>query len=54
LVLGLRVNFHKNKIGGIGVVQNELNNYASTLNYYHMPCPFKYLGIQIGENPKKK
>jgi len=53
LVQGLRVNFHKNKIGGIGLVQNVLENYVTTLNCNHKTCPFKYLRMLIGGNPRK-
>jgi len=52
-VLGLRVKFHKSKVGGIGLYMNVLDNYVMTLNYDYMAFPFKYLGVLIGRNPRK-
>jgi len=54
LVLGLKVNFHKSKLAGICVDRYPLNTYAKTLNCNTMRLPFKYLGIEVEGNPRKK
>jgi len=54
LTSGLKINFHKSKLAGINVERNDLGCYAKTLNYTQMRVPFKYLGLDVGGNPKKK
>ena len=51
---GLKVNFHKSKLAGINVECNSLALYAKTLNCTLMRVPFKYLGLEVGGNPRKK
>lgn len=55
LVAGLKVkvNFHKSRIGGVGVVNNSLLSFASMLNCSLMQLPFIYLGLPIGGNPRR-
>ena len=54
LVSGLRVNFCKTRIGGLGLDAIHLNNLSSILNCKHMKIPFLYLGLPIGGDPRKK
>jgi len=51
LVSGLKINFHKSKL--INVDRNTLGTYAKTLSCNTMWIPFKYLGLEIGGNPRK-
>lgn len=53
LVSGLRVNFHKSGITGVKVSQGSLDHAASILNCKVRSIPFKFLGILVGENPRK-
>jgi len=54
IVSGLKVNFHKSKLAGIGVDSFAMNTYAKTLNCKTMRIPFQYLGVEVGGNPRKK
>jgi len=54
LTLGLRVNFHKINIGGIGIERNKIENYVMILNCSYMSIPFKCQSMPIGENLRKK
>jgi len=54
LASGLKINFHKSKLVGINVERNDLGCYAKTLNCTQIRVPFKYLGLDVGGNPKKK
>ena len=49
---GLKVNFHKSKIAGVNVGGNVVASYAKMLNYAQMRVPFKYLGLEVGGNPR--
>jgi len=53
LAAGLKVNFIKSKIGGVGVTKNYLQRFSKMLNCDTMQLPFSYLGMPIGDNPKK-
>ncbi|GJZ69999.1 putative RNA-directed DNA polymerase, eukaryota, reverse transcriptase zinc-binding domain protein [Tanacetum coccineum] len=50
LASGLKVNFNKSKLFGIGTSQLELNSFATTIGCVpsHFPCT--YLGLPIGAN----
>ncbi|GJR22568.1 hypothetical protein Tco_0971095 [Tanacetum coccineum] len=50
LASGLKVNFNKSKIFGIGVNVNELNSLASSLGCQPSQFPCTYLGLPIGAN----
>ena len=50
---GLKVNFHKSKIGAIGVDRNEVKLYSEILHCSLMDIPFTYLGVTIGGNPSR-
>jgi len=51
---GLRVNFHKRKIGAIGVDSYEVKMYSEILHYGLMDIPFTYLGLPIGGNQSRR
>jgi len=53
LASGLKVNFHKSKLAGIKVGRDLLETYMRTLNCGAMQVPFKYLGLQVGGNPRR-
>jgi len=48
LASGLKMNFLKSRIRGIGVDQNEILRFAIILNCNVMKSPFKYLGMHVG------
>ena len=54
LAFGLKINFHKSKLAGINVPSNAVVVYSKTLNCTQMGVPFKYLGLEVGGNPRKK
>jgi len=54
LAFGLKINFHKSKIAGINVHRNNILCYMKTLNCAEMAVPFKYLGLEVGGNPRRK
>jgi len=54
ILFGLKVNFHKSKLVGISVDSYALSTYAKTLNCNTMRLAFKYLGVEVGGNPRKK
>ena len=53
LSFGLRVNYHKSKIGAIGVDRFEVKTYSEILHCSLMDIPFTYLGLPIGGNPSR-
>jgi len=53
LASGLKINFHKSKLTGINFRRNALDCYAKSLNCVQMGIPFKYLGLEVGGNPRK-
>jgi len=54
LTSGFRINFHKSKIGGVGIQEEIIYTYAKTLNCSQMKIPFTYLGLPNDRNPRKK
>ncbi|XP_071692209.1 uncharacterized protein [Rutidosis leptorrhynchoides] len=53
LVSGLKVNFHKSFLYGIGVNDGEVDNMARWLNCQVGSFPFTYLGLPIGAKMNK-
>lgn len=47
---GLKVNFSKSRVFGIGVSDSETSNWASILGCTLDFFPFTYLGVPIGTN----
>jgi len=41
---GLKVNYSKSKVGGVGVIANQIVGFATILNYGIMKALFTYLG----------
>jgi len=54
LASGLKINFHKSKLAGINVHRNSILCYTKTLNCAQMAVPFKYLGLEVEGNPRRK
>jgi len=50
----VKINFHKSNLAGINMDSNVLACYAKTLNYNHMRVPFKYLGMEVDCNPRRR
>jgi len=53
-VSGLKVNFHKSKIGAVGISEWDLNFFCNYLNCGKMRLLFTYLRIRIGGVHRKK
>ncbi|XP_071695547.1 uncharacterized protein [Rutidosis leptorrhynchoides] len=51
---GLKVNFHKSYMYGIGVEQNDLATLANSFGCQMGCLPFKYLGLTIGSKMNKQ
>lgn len=50
VVSGLKVNFNKSKMYGLGISENELTRSASYLYCEPAKFPFSYLGVPVGAN----
>ena len=53
LVSGLKVNFYKSKIAGVGCRDEVIQVLAEKLNCKTMRVPFVYLGVEVGANPRR-
>ena len=53
LVSGLKINFAKSNFGAIGMPESWKQNEADFLNCNLLSIPFVYLGIPIGDNPRR-
>lgn len=51
---GLKINFHKSQVCGIGVQDDLVKEFAAGLNCHSQKLPMKYLGLPLGENPRRK
>ena len=54
LASGLKINFHKSRLVGINVQNSTIGCFTKMLNCIKMEVPFKYLGLEVGGNPRKK
>ena len=54
VVSGLKINYHKSVICGVGIPGNTLEEFAHLLNCKTHSLPLKYLGLPLGANPKRK
>ncbi|XP_028079407.1 uncharacterized protein LOC114281149 [Camellia sinensis] len=54
ILSGLKINYHKSVICGIGVDDGLLHEFANRLNCLHQKLPLKYLGMRLGANPGRK
>ena len=52
-MFGLKINFHKSKVGSVGISHLDRFIYFKCLNCCLMDIPFKYLGITVGGNPRR-
>jgi len=53
LVSGLKINFSKSSFGVIGKSEQWAEEAADYLNCRILASPFSYLGIPIGDNPRR-
>lgn len=53
LTSGLKINFSKSQLCGIGVSEEELQLFANILDCKIVELPIKYLGLPLGANPKR-
>ncbi|XP_028104944.1 uncharacterized protein LOC114303962 [Camellia sinensis] len=51
---GLKINFHKSLLCGVGVPDGEVNQFTSIFNCRSQKLPFNYLGLPLGANPNRK
>ncbi|XP_023770251.1 uncharacterized protein LOC111918865 [Lactuca sativa] len=51
---GLKVNFHKSRLFGIRVTEDELEEQAKILGCLKGVFPFSYLGVPVGANLSQK
>ncbi|CAL5432957.1 unnamed protein product [Camellia sinensis] len=51
---GLKINYHKSVLCGIGISGSALPEFAGLLNCKTQNLPIKYLGLPLGANPKRK
>ena len=54
MVSGLKINFHKSLICGVGVEVGLVEQFAAQLNCLSQKLPIKYLGLPLGSNPGRK
>jgi len=54
LVSGLKVKFHKSKVGGIGVENLMIDRFSILLYCSKMGIPFIYLGMLVGGSHRKR
>lgn len=50
--MGLKVNFHKSQVAGVGVSKGDIQRFVVVLNCMVMSLLFTYLGMLVGGNPK--
>jgi len=50
---GLKVNFPKSILGGMGITQSQMSMHASMLNCVIKNTPFTYLGMEVGGNHRR-
>ncbi|XP_028083239.1 uncharacterized protein LOC114284511 [Camellia sinensis] len=53
-ISGLKINYHKSAISGVGIDEATVADFASRLNCMSQQLPFKYLGMPLGVNRKRK
>ncbi|GAU23839.1 hypothetical protein TSUD_380010 [Trifolium subterraneum] len=54
IVSGLKVNFYKSKLYGINLIDSFLRASSSFLHCGVESIPFRFLGIPVGANPRRK
>lgn len=53
LISGLKINFAKSQLCGIGIPSEIVWSYAEILGCKVVNFPFKYLGLPLGANPRR-
>lgn len=51
---GLKINYHKSVICGVGVDDRLMQAFATSFNCLQQKLPLKYLGMPLGANPGRK
>lgn len=51
---GLRINYHKSTVSGVGMTEEESMHLASILKCKTQSLPIKYLGLPLGVSPRLK
>lgn len=51
---GLKINFHKSSVSGVGVADELVSDFAAKLHYLCKKLPLTYLGLPLGASPRKK
>ena len=54
IVSGLKVNFYKSKLYGINIEDSFLRASSSFLHCAVESIPFRFLGIPVGANPRRR
>ncbi|GMP23993.1 hypothetical protein CsSME_00001406 [Camellia sinensis var. sinensis] len=54
IVSGLRINFHKSVVCGVGVDDELVKEFVAKLNCLGQKLPLKYLGLPLGANPSRR
>ena len=54
IAFGLKIKFYKSKLDEINFERNAFDLYAKSLNCSLIRVPFKYLGVIVGGNQRKK
>ena len=54
VVSSLKVNYHKSRVFGVGVSEEETSNWASIFGCEAGKFPFNYLGVPVGANMNLK
>ncbi|XP_058217454.1 uncharacterized protein LOC131328533 [Rhododendron vialii] len=53
LISGLKINFAKSQLCGIGIPEEIVESYAEILGCKVIKLPTKYLGLPLGANPRR-
>ncbi|XP_028052395.1 uncharacterized protein LOC114256899 [Camellia sinensis] len=51
---GLKINYHKSVVCGVGFQKEQTKKFAQTLNCLTKRMPFNFLGLPLGANPRRK
>ena len=54
MLSGLKINYHKSLLCGVGVSDDEVNQFTSIFNCRSHKHPFSYLGLPLEANPSRK
>ncbi|XP_028104622.1 uncharacterized protein LOC114303669, partial [Camellia sinensis] len=54
ILSGLKINYHKSVVSGVGINEESLKDFAAKLNCLHKKLPLKYLGLPLGANPRRR